>query len=451
MARRLLLSYLAVIVLTVALLAVIVRVTTAQTFSRYLSDQASTHTQMLPTLLASYHAQHGSWEGVQANIEQASFLIGGQVALADAQSRIVAASQPTLIGQPVSRAGDLGTAIPIVASGGTTAGTVYVGRSLALKRADTAFLTNITLALAAAGLLVALLATGLGLLLARSISRPLAEMGQAAAHMAKGDYQVRVPPGQDEVGALAEAFNLMAEGMGDVERLRRELVANVSHDLRTPLTVIRGYLEGLRSGQIADRRSAEMAFEAMHSEVVRLLGLVEDLRQVASLDAEVRGLERQPVTVDALATTALGRIEPLAVAKGVRLTNQVPSDLAPVLADPSRLGQALYNLLENGVRHTPAGGQVTISAGRTPGRDGGAEQLWLAVSDNGEGIAAEHLPHVFERFYRADSARSSQREGGSGLGLTIAKGIVEAHGGWLTAESEGVPGRGSTFTIRLPL
>jgi len=111
----------------------------------------------------------------------------------------------------------------------------------------------------------------------------------------------------------------------------------------------------------------------------------------------------------------------------------------------------LYNLLENAVRHTPAGGQVAISAGRTPGRDGGAEQLWLAVSDSGEGISAEHLPHIFERFYRADSARSSQREGGSGLGLTIAKGIVEAHGGWLTAESEGVPGRGSTFTIRLPL
>jgi two-component system, OmpR family, sensor histidine kinase BaeS len=451
MARRLLLSYLAVIVLTVALLGIIVRVTTAQTFSRYLSDQASTHTQMLPTLLASYHAQHGSWEGVQANIEQASFLIGGQVALADAQGRIVAASQPTLIGQQVGRVGDLGTAIPIVASGGTTAGTVYVGRSLALKRADTAFLANITLALAAAGLLVALLATGLSLLLARSISRPLAEMGQAAARMAKGDYQVRVPPGQAEVGALAEAFNLMAEGMGGVERLRRELVANVSHDLRTPLTVIRGYLEGLRSGQIADRRSAEMAFEAMYGEVARLLVLVEDLRQVASLDAEVRGLERQPVTADALATTALGRIEPLAVAKGVKLTNQVPSDLAPVLADPSRLGQALYNLLENAVRHTPAGGQITISAGQTVAHDGGTGQFWLAVRDNGDGISAEHLPHVFERFYQVDPARSSQRERGSGLGLTIAKGIVEAHGGWLTAESEGVPGRGSIFTIRLPL
>jgi len=453
MARRLLLSYLAVILLTVALLAVILRLTTAQTFSRYLSDQASTHTQMLPTMLASYHAEHGSWEGVQANIDQASFLIGGQVVLADVQGRIVAASQPALIGQPVTTAtaGDLGTEIPVLASGGAIAGTVYVGRSSAQKRADTAFLTSVTLALGAAGLLVALLAAGLGVLLARSISRPLAEMGQAAARIAQGDYQVRVPPGRDEVGALAEAFNRMAEGMGGVERVRRELVANVSHDLRTPLTVIRGYLEGLRSGRIADRRSAEMAFEAMYGEVARLLVLVEDLRQVASLDAAVPGLEREPVTADALATTALGRIEPLAVAKSVKLINEVPRDLAPVLADPGRLGQALYNLLENAVRHTPAGGQITISAGQTAAHNGGVGQLWLAVRDNGDGISAEHLPHIFERFYRADPARSSQRERGSGLGLTIAKGIVDVHGGRLTAESEGVPGRGSIFTIYLPL
>jgi two-component system sensor histidine kinase BaeS len=451
MARRLLLSYLALIVLTVALLAVIVRVTTAQTFSRYLSDQASTHTQMLPTMLASYHAEHGSWQGIQANIEQASFLIGGQVALADAQGRIVAASQTDLIGQPVSSAGDLGAGIPIAASGGAMAGTVYVGRSSAQKRADTAFLTSVTLALAAAGVLVAGLAAGLGVLLARSISRPLSEMSQAAGRIARGDYQVRVPPGRDEVGALAEAFNRMAEGMGSIERLRRELVANVSHDLRTPLTVIRGYLEGLRSGEIADRRSAELAFDAMHGEVLRLLALVDDLRQVASLDAHAPGLERQPVTVGELAATALGRIEPVAAAKGVSLSKQVPGDLPPVHVDPGRLGQALYNLLNNAVRHTPTGGQVTLSAGRTPVNNGGAGQLWLAVSDNGEGVAAEHLPHIFERFYQADPARGSQAERGSGLGLTIAQSIVEAHGGRLTAESEGVPGRGSTLTIYLPL
>jgi len=451
MARRLLLSYLALIVLTVALLAVIVRVTTAQTFSRYLSDQASTHTQMLPTLLASYHAQHGSWEGIQANIEQASFLIGGQVALADAQGTIVAASQPDLIGRPASEVGELGIAIPIAASGGMTAGTVYVGRSSAQKRADTAFLTSVTLALGAAGLLVALLAAGLGVLLARPISRPLAEMGQAAGRIARGDYQVRVPLGRDEVGALAEAFNRMAQGMGSVERLRRELVANVSHDLRTPLTVIRGYLEGLRSGEIADRRSAEMAFEAMYGEVMRLLALVDDLRQVAALDAQVPRLERQLMTIGELAGIAVGRIRPVAAGKGIELINQVPDDLPPVRVDRGRLGQALYNLLDNAVRHTPAGGQVTIRAGIAPAQKGGAGQVWLAVSDNGEGIAAEHLPHLFERFYQADPARSRQGEGGSGLGLTIAQGIVEAHGGRLTAESAGMPGLGSTFTIHLPL
>jgi signal transduction histidine kinase len=243
----------------------------------------------------------------------------------------------------------------------------------------------------------------------------------------------------------------MAEGMGGVEQLRRDLVANVSHDLRTPLTVIQGYLEGLRFGQIADRRSAEMAFDAMHVEVVRLLAMVHDLRQVASLDALAPRLELQPVAPADLAGTALRRIEPLAEAKGVALIDEVPDDLPAVAVDPDRLGQALYNLLENAVRHTPAGGRVRVSGGTVADGSAGSGQLWLAVADNGEGIPAESLPHMFERFYRADQARSGQGEGGSGLGLTIVKGIVEAHGGQISVESEGIPGRGSTFTLRLPL
>ena len=451
-ARRFLLSYLAVIMVTVISLAVIVRLATAQTFSRYLDDEAAAHAEMLPVMLAGYYAAHGTWEGVQPNIGQAAMLISGQVVLADAQGRIVAASQPDLVGQSISDDRALGTAIPVIGSGGTTVGIVYVGRSVTQRRADAGFLANTTLALVAAGLLAALLAAGLGMLLAHSISRPLAEMSQAAMRIAQGDYEVRVSPrGRDEVSALAVAFNQMAEGMGSVEGLRRDLVANVSHDLRTPLTVIRGYLEGLRSGEIADRRSAEKAFAAMHEEVVRLLALVDDLGQVASLDAGTPQLERRPTALVDLADTVSRRIEPVAMAKGVTLANQVSAELPPASVDPRRLGQALYNVLENAVRHTPAGGQVTISAGHLTGHDAGACPVWLAVTDSGEGISAEHLPHIFERFYRADPARSRQRAGGAGLGLTIARGIIEAHGGQITAESEGAPGRGSTFTIRLPL
>ena len=392
---------------------------TAQTFSRYLSDQAAAHSEMLPVMLAGYYAWHDTWEGVQPDIDQAGAMIGAQVTLADTTGRIVAASQPDLIGRQVAEVPSLGLAI--------------------------------------AGLAVALLAAGLGVLLARSISRPLAEMGRAAARIAQGDYAVRVPVrGRDEVTALAGAFNRMAEGMSSVERLRRELVANVSHDLRTPLTVIRGYLEGLRSGQIADRRSAEIAFEAMHAEVTRLLHLVGDLRQVAALDAGSIPLNRRPLAVSELLQETIDRVAPLAAAKEIALTTETSPDLPPVIIDPERLGQALFNLLENAVRHTPAGGAITIQCA-VAGHQAlvNSEQVadhWLliTITDSGEGIPAEHLPHIFERFYRVDPARS-RAEDGAGLGLAIVKAIVEAHGGSVKAESDGLPGQGSTFTVSLPL
>jgi len=191
MARRLWLSYLAVIGITVALLALIVQLATSQTFSRYLSDQAAAHSEMLPVMLAGYHTAHGTWDGVQPNIDQASILIGAQITLADAQGQIVAASRRELIGQKAS--GDLGSTIPVVGTGGVPIGAIYVGRSVAQQRADATFLSDVTRALLIAGLAVALLAAGLGVLLAHSISQPLAEMSRAAGRMSEGDYAVRVP------------------------------------------------------------------------------------------------------------------------------------------------------------------------------------------------------------------------------------------------------------------
>ncbi len=448
MLRRLLLSYLMVIGVTVTLLAVIVQIATSLTFSRYLSNQASAHSQMLPVMLARYYSTHGgSWEGVQPIIEQASILIGGDVALADGQGRILAASRLEIIGQGADV--KLGSATRVVDSRGTTIGQVYIGSSVAQQRADTTFMSDVTGAFAVAGVAVALLAAGLSVLLAQSVSRPLAEMSQAADRMAAGDYAVRVPQrGQGEVAVLARAFNRMAEGMGSVEQLRRELVANVSHDLRTPLTVMRGYLEGLRSGQIADRRSAEIAFEAMHAEVARLLRLVDDLQQVAVLDAGGPRLERRPMALSALVSDAVDRIQPVAALNGITVLTEAPTELPHVSVDAGRMGQALQNLLDNAVRFTPMGGTITVRAGYAPPAGQDHPSVWVAVQDNGEGIPAEHLPHIFERFYRVDPARGG---GGAGLGLAITRAIVEAHGGQISAESDGVSGHGSTFTVRLLL
>jgi two-component system sensor histidine kinase BaeS len=445
MARRLLLSYIVIIGLTVALMGLIINRVTAQTFSLYLSNQAAAHSEMLPVMLTGYYARNGSWAGVQADIEEAGLMIGAPLSLADERGRIIATTQAELMGQAAATLSNINVTIPVLDGSNTAIGTVYVQRNLSHQRADETFLANVTRALMITGLVVALLAAGLGVLLTRSISRPLADMEQAALRFARGDYTARVSPrGQDEVATLGRTFNQMAESVGSVERLRRELVANVSHDLRTPLTVIRGYLEGLRSGEIADRRSAEMAFEAMHAEVARLLHLVGDLRQTAALDSGALLLNRRPITARALASEAIDRITPLAATKGIHLRSQVPAELPPLNIDVERLGQALFNLLENAVRHTPAGGKIEITAQRQ------AEQVQFIVRDTGDGIAAADLPHIFERFYRADRARNPV-EGRAGLGLSIVKSIVEAHGGVIKAESEGTPGKGSVFTISLPL
>jgi len=478
MLRRLLFSYLIIIALTIALLAVGVRLVTAHTFSRYLSEQSNAHNQMFPVMLAAYYTRYGTWDGVQSDLDQATLMIGLPLILADTDGNIVAATPrdapPSFPpqhwgGQAVAEMGAKmahQVAIPIKASENRTVGTIYIGDAPPVReRIDEQFLTNMNHALIGAGLLVAIFATGVAVWLAYSISRPLTLMSQAAGQIAQGDYSTRVTlpisslvprdmpyfasggRTTDEMITLARAFNQMAEGIGEVERLRRELVANVSHDLRTPLTVLLGYLEGLRSGQIADRRSAEMAFEAMHSETTHLLHLVDDLRQVADLDSGQLPLERHPIALSDLMSDAIARIAPVAAAKGVRVSQEIP-DLEracgqPINLDAERIGQALFNLLENSVRHTPKGGTITLRAHCS------LDQLTLIVEDNGEGIPPEHLPHLFERFYRADPVRN-RASGGSGLGLSIVQTIVEAHGGQVSAQSDGV-GHGSTFSIRLPV
>lgn len=451
MAKRLLLSYLVLISLTIALLAFIVQLATRQTFSRYLSDQAAAHSEMLPVMLSGYYTERGSWDGVQSSVDQASLMIGAQVALAGEDGRVVAASIREWIGQDADEITEFELALLVPGLAGRKLGTVYVGRSLAQQRADQAFLSSVTRALIIAGLLVALLSAGLGVLLSRSISRPLLEVSRAANRVAQGDYAVRVVvKGQDELSVLARAFNQMAEEMAEIEKLRRDLFANISHDLRTPLTVLSGYLEGLRSGQIADRRMAEISFEAMQSEVQHLQQMVEALRQISALDGSGRTLNRLLLHPSDLIQDTANRFTIIAADKGLKLVVDVQKNLPLIKVDRESLNQALQNLLENAIRHTPLGGTITVSAGVAAHPTDTPTHVWIAVGDTGEGIPSEHLPYVFERFYRVDPARNRE-EGRAGLGLSIVRAIVEAHGGEVRVDSEGVPGQGSKFTILLPL
>ncbi len=293
-------------------------------------------------------------------------------------------------------------------------------------------------------LLTGALAAGIALLMARWLARgmtqPLRDMAQAAHRMERGDYSVRVhTSSRDEVGQLAAAFNRMSGELEGLERSRRDLVANVSHELKTPIAAIRAHLENLLDG--VERPDPE-TLQVMLTQSERLGRLVEQLLDLSKLESGEVPLHREDVNLAPLVSQVLSEIDVARSSRGVNVDSDLPDDLPRVDADRERVHQVLFNLVDNAVRFTPEGGTVRIEAHP---RNGSVE---VRVADTGVGISSEHLPRLFERFYRADTARSRD-EGGTGIGLAIARSVVEAHGGHISAESE--QGHGSVFTFDLPV
>ena len=293
-------------------------------------------------------------------------------------------------------------------------------------------------------LLAALLAAlGVSVYQSRRIGRSVAKFASAASNVAGGHYDVRVPgPGLGpEFDALASGFNQMADRLGSVERTRRRLLADLGHEMRTPVATLEAYLEALEDGVATlDAGTAEL----LRAQTRRLARLSDDISSVSRAEEGQVGLDLRQVRPESVVTAAAEAAAEAYQTKGVHLVTNIVPEPPELSIDPERMGQVLGNLLDNALRHTPAGGTVTISVSRSPGT-GGAE---MSVADTGEGIPAAHLPHVFERFYRVDTARD-RAHGGSGIGLAIAKALVEAHGGQVTATSPGA-GQGSTFRILLP-
>jgi histidine kinase len=294
-------------------------------------------------------------------------------------------------------------------------------------------------------LLLALLAAGsvailVSLLLSRGVVAPVRTLTSASQRIADGHYSERVQPaGPDELGQLARSFNQMAEKLEQVETMRRQLIGDVSHELRTPLSAIKGSMEGLMDGILPANPET---YQQIHQEADRLARLVDDLQELSRVEGGAYSLDIRPITVTTLVQTALKRFSPQAQTKQIELRTDLPSDLPPILADQDRITQVLTNLVGNALQYTPQGGQVTIQAVRL------GDEIHVSVMDTGIGIPAEHLPHLFTRFYRVDKSRSRQAGGGSGIGLTIARHLVEAQGGRIWAGSSGT-GQGSTFTFSL--
>ncbi len=294
-------------------------------------------------------------------------------------------------------------------------------------------------------LIAALAATAAAVIVSSFVTRrivsPIERMTEASQRIADGHYDERVMvAGEDELGELAGSFNRMAQTLAQTEERRRQLIGDVAHELRTPLSSIRGVMEGL----VDEVLPAEPAtFLNVQGEVSRLQRLVNDLEELSRAEAGQIPLEMERVDPATIIRVAVERLRPQFEDKGVRLSLDLAADLPKLRADSGRITQVLLNLTGNALQYTPSGGEVSVSA------KADETSVTIRVQDNGTGISPEHLPHIFERFYRVDKSRS-RTGGGSGIGLTISQHIIEAHGGSISAASPG-PNQGSIFSITLPV
>lgn len=304
------------------------------------------------------------------------------------------------------------------------------------------FRNSLNEALAWSALAAIVVAMAMSLALSRRVTAPLQAMSLASRRIAEGHYEERVQVSSlDELGQLGTNFNQMAAQLEQTESMRRQLIGDVSHELRTPLTAIKGSMEGLIDGVLtADAET----FAQIHAEAERLSRLVDDLQELSRVEARAYELHRTELNLDETVAATVKRLTPNARIKRIILTSNLPAQLRPIHADADRLGQVLTNLVSNAIQYTPEDGAVTIAVEQT------AQETRVSVTDTGLGIPSEHLQSIFTRFYRVDKSRSRASGGGSGIGLTIARLLVEAHGGIIWAESEG-PGKGSRFIFTLPM
>ncbi len=459
---KFLLAFLLVVVSGVMTFWLLAGEATAREVRGFMFRGGMTDAQRLAGQLAAYYQGRGGWVGVDSLIGGSTFdhpgmghpnmggphgmggmagvdMAGVAVTLADPQGSVIA-STSRAPGEPLPPA-ELEEALPIMVEG-ETVGYLVVATGDG-RRPEEDLLGRLRRLLGLSSLVaggVALLVGG-GLVI--GLLRPIRDLTRAARALAAGDLHQRVSVRTtDEVGELSQAFNQMAENLERAEALRKEMTADVAHELRNPLAVMQARLEGIVDGVYEP--TAENLNPVL--EQARLLNrLIEDLRTLAMADSGALSLEREPVDLGDLAARMVEGHRAQAGAAGVEIALQLQEGTGPVVdADPSRIGQVLGNLLSNALRHTPEGGRVEVEV-RAEAERGVAI---LEVRDTGEGIPPEALPYIFERFFRADRGRSRQA-GGSGLGLAIARKLVEAHGGTLTASNR--PEGGAVFRMALPL
>lgn len=445
---RLTIAFLVIAVIGVVVVAFLANRATSAGFSRYLEEETTAQVASLrDELVASYRARDG-WSGAELLLREYRSQMGSGVALVllDEDGQSVASAGGGRGNRP--RATELADGLPIMV-GDRQVGSLIVegppGMTMA-GRAGQQFLDEVNEAILLAGLIAVALALVLGVVLARGLTRPLGNLTKATHFMAGGDLDQRVRAGgSDEFKDLADSFNMMAAALAANERQRQQLFADIAHELRTPLSVIRGQLEAMLDGVL------ELSPENLgvaHEETILLGRLVDELRALSLAESGQLPLDKRPLDLGLVAGGAHAAFEPLAEAEGIALELVVAPDLPLVQADEARLQQVLGNLLSNAMRHAGQGDAPESEVRLEVSVNEPAAALRVSVSDNGPGLSPEAQRHVFDRFWRADAGRSRDR-GGSGLGLAISRGIIIAHGGQIWVES--APGQGATFTFELPV
>ncbi|HEX9076184.1 MAG TPA: HAMP domain-containing sensor histidine kinase, partial [Anaerolineae bacterium] len=424
-------------------------------FRQFLAQQDVTAQDGLVDDLAAFYRRNKTWEGVDdVFAAQPSALGTGRgmgamrgrpgFLLADASGLVVYDERNTRVGTSITTAERAG-GIPIADSGQHIAGYLLAtggpGRGQ-MQQAEQNFLDELRQTLVIAALVAGGLGILMGLVISRMVAAPLSALAHAARAFAARDWDRRVPVrGADEIAEVAREFNDMANTVQREQVLRRNLTADVAHELRSPLAVLQGNLRAMLDG-VYPLELAEIG--TLYDQTRLLNRLVDDLRELALVDAGQLPLNLQEVDLGKLCRAAAGDFQAAAEAKNIHLVAGIAEDHAAYArGDPDRVSQVLRNLLGNALRHTPPDGTITVSM-----QANSDNEIRISVVDTGEGIAPEDVPHVFDRFYRADKSRS-RKGGGTGLGLAIAKAWVEAMGGTICVESE--LGRGSCFSFTLPV
>lgn len=446
-----------IVIIAVGLMAFLINLTTASEFEQYIQRQNTAYANDAVDELSQYYSQHKSWENIQNILTSLIRTSSDRLVLADSSGTIVGDTAETWIGKNISTLGLSGGAPVLVsekyfgalyvlskavgpgAGRGRMAGRTAQGNTLQVT-SEEQFISSLRYSLIITGVITAVAALLLGLLLTNWIMRPILALNEGVKRIARGElkHRVKIIP-QDEIGDLAVSFNTMASSLERSEESRRRLTADVAHELRTPLTVIDGTVNGILD-KVFEPDKEHLQNIKEQTDILTIL--IGDLRDLSLAESGQLKLEFAPTSIVHLAHHKTEQMQIKAAAKNITINVLAEESLPEVLVDRIRIEQVLYNLLTNAIRHTPTGGHITVSV--LPADT----TIMVSVKDTGDGISAEDLPHIFERFYRADTSRT-RAEGGSGLGLAIVKQMVEAHGGKIWVESN--KGKGSTFFFTLPI